>query len=61
MKVLLVVTSFWRGMDVGPTFIEMPSMAECEKQAAEIRRRNGGIGTAVCLEQPEEARRRFLG
>jgi hypothetical protein len=52
MEVFLIVTMLWQGEL--PPFTRkslMPSMAECEKRAAEFRRRGGDMVTVECIEQ----------
>jgi hypothetical protein len=60
MKILLVVTTLWQGQPILTLSFDMPSEAECERQAAVYNRRPD-LKVAVCVERSEDARRRFVG
>jgi hypothetical protein len=56
IKAILILTTLWNGQPIGLTFrIETPSMAECEKLAAEFHRRGGDTVDAVCVEHKATA------
>jgi hypothetical protein len=52
MKAILIVTTLWQGNPAANTYsFEMPSMAVCEKKAAEWHRDHGNMVTTMCLDQ----------